>query len=106
MLVLDSVGGSVRVDNARHNGMRDLIVGNDGRWTWNGKTYVDTRAAPDVRIPANRAAVKPKPAPKVVAPAPAPAKPEPPQVELPKVAPPAPEAPKPETAPKIPPAPG
>jgi hypothetical protein len=43
--VLDSVGGAVKVDSARHNGMRDLIVGNDGRWTWNGQVYVDTRRA-------------------------------------------------------------
>ncbi len=72
VLVLDSVGGSVGVDSARHAGQRDLIVGNDGRWIYNGTTYVDTRTAPDVRTPAKRAAVKPvarKPAPKAETPA-------------------------------------
>jgi hypothetical protein len=83
VLVLDSVGGTVSVDSSRHNGLRDLIVGKDDRWIWNGKTYVDTRSAPDIRIP-------PKAAPKPPKPKPAPAKPEAPPAEAPK-----PEAPEP-----------
>ena len=104
VMVLDSVGGSVSVDSARHNGMRDLIVGNDGRWTWNGKTYVDTRAATG-RTPSRPATPKPpavKPvAPKVESPVIEAPKPEAPKPEAPK-----PEAPKAEPKPASPPAPG
>lgn len=60
VLVLDSIGGSVGVDRTRHNGMRDLIVGHNGRWTWSGKTYVDTRSSPNVKIQ-SKAAMRPKP---------------------------------------------
>ncbi len=48
--VLDSVGGTIKVDNARHGGMHDLLVGGDGRWVWNGKKYVDTTTAPEVNL--------------------------------------------------------
>ena len=94
VLVLDSVGGAVRIDSVRHNGLRDLIVGNDGRWTWNGKTYVENRAAPPARV-APKPAAKP-PAPSEPAKA-EPVKPEAPQPEAPKPELPAPEAPKPAT---------
>jgi hypothetical protein len=54
VIVLDSVGGAISVDSTRHNGMRDLLVGSDGRWIWNGKTYIDTSHAPDLKIPPKR----------------------------------------------------
>lgn len=105
VLVLDSVGGSVSVASARHNGLRDLIVGHDGRWIWNGTTYAETRAAPERTAPrpaapkppvAKPPAVKPA-APKVESPATEAPKPEAPKSEAPKSETPKSETPKSET---------
>lgn len=49
-LVLDSVGGVIQVDSARHGGMRDLIVTGNDRWIWNGRAYVDTKPAANVDL--------------------------------------------------------
>ena len=43
--VLDAVGGAIKVDSRRHGGMRDLVVGGDGRWIWTGSAYRDTSPA-------------------------------------------------------------
>lgn len=90
VLVLDSVGGSVRLDSARHNGLRDLVVGQDDRWIWDGKTYVENRLAPPVRT-------LPKPASKAAAPKPNPPS-EPIKPEAAKPDAPKPNAPIPEPA--------
>jgi hypothetical protein len=56
-VILDSIGGSIEADTARHGGMRDLVVDHTNRWTWNGKVYVQTRVGPKARL-----APPPKPA--------------------------------------------
>jgi hypothetical protein len=107
LVVLDSVGGTISVDSARHNGLRDLIVGKGSRWIWNGKTYVENGSATQPRPTAKPA---PKPQPKPTAPdttkpdttkpdaaKPDAAKPDAP-VGAPKSEPPKPEAPKPATS--------
>ncbi len=42
VVILDSIGGSIEVDQVRHGGMRDLLVDHTNRWQWNGKRYVQT----------------------------------------------------------------
>ncbi len=40
-LVLDSVSGAISVLPSRHNGMHDLLIDKNDRWTWNGTAYQD-----------------------------------------------------------------
>lgn len=54
-LVLDSVGGAIKADSVRHGGMRDLVVGGDGRWVWNGSAYRDTRPSANPHLRRNGA---------------------------------------------------
>lgn len=49
-VVLDSVGGKVSVDSARHGGMRDLVVAGGGRFVWDGTRYQNTRPAAKVDL--------------------------------------------------------
>ena len=44
--VLDSVSGPIRVMPQSNDGMHDLLVGRNDRWTWSGGGYRDTLAAP------------------------------------------------------------
>ncbi len=44
--VLDSVSGPIRVMAQSHDGMHDLLVGHNDRWSWAGHGYQDTLAAP------------------------------------------------------------
>jgi hypothetical protein len=53
-VVLDSVGGVIKVDSVRHGGMRYLLVDGDGRWVWNGSTYRDTRPAAKIDLKPKR----------------------------------------------------
>ena len=46
--VLDSISGPIRVDARRHDGMADLIVGDNDRWVWTGSSYADTVGAPPI----------------------------------------------------------
>lgn len=48
--VLDAVSGTVVVQAADHAGMHDLVIGRNDRWTWNGRVYADTIAAPQVDL--------------------------------------------------------
>ena len=48
--VLDGVSGPVALDTRRHNGVRDLMVGEGERYTWTGTTYANTRPAPAVSL--------------------------------------------------------
>lgn len=45
-LVLDSVSGAISVLPSRHNGMHDLLIDKNDRWTWNGSGYQDGAPAP------------------------------------------------------------
>ncbi len=45
-LVLDSVSGAISVLPSRHNGMHDLLIDKNDRWTWNGSSYQDGAPAP------------------------------------------------------------
>ena len=61
--VLDSVSGPIRVMKQSHDGMHDLAVGRNDRWTWAGHGYQDTLAAPALlglkrSVEQHRAAVK------------------------------------------------
>ncbi|GBQ93159.1 hypothetical protein [Asaia krungthepensis] len=52
-LVLDSVSGAISVLSSRHNGMNDLLIDKNDRWTWNGTIYQDgaPAAAPQKAAP-------------------------------------------------------
>ena len=61
--VLDSVSGPIRVMPQSHDGMHDLLVGRNDRWTWSGNGYKDTLAAPPLlglkrSVEQHRAAVR------------------------------------------------
>jgi len=60
-LVLDSVSGAISVLPSRHNGMHDLLIDKNDRWTWNGTTYQDGAPAP---VPQKAAPKKTDDAPK------------------------------------------
>ncbi|GBR49316.1 hypothetical protein [Neokomagataea thailandica] len=44
--VLDSVNGDISVLGTSHRGMRDLQVGRNDRWVWDGSQYQDTLNSP------------------------------------------------------------
>lgn len=44
--VLDSVNGDISVLGTNHRGMRDLQVGRNDRWIWDGTQYQDTLNSP------------------------------------------------------------
>jgi len=46
--ILDSVSGTINVLKSQHNGLHDLLVGKQDKWTWDGHTYQDTMAAPAI----------------------------------------------------------
>ena len=48
--VLDAVSGRVVVEAAQHDGMHDLMVGQNDRWVWKGHAYADTLPAPQVDL--------------------------------------------------------
>ncbi|WP_205880256.1 hypothetical protein [Lichenicoccus roseus] len=61
--VLDSVSGPIRVMPQSNDGMHDLLVGRNDRWTWSGGGYRDTLAAPPLTglkrsVEQHRAAVR------------------------------------------------
>ncbi|QDH15517.1 hypothetical protein E3E11_06280 [Oecophyllibacter saccharovorans] len=40
--VIDSVNGGMSILPTRHQGLYDILIDNDDKWIWNGKTYQDT----------------------------------------------------------------
>ena len=59
--VMDGVSGQIVVDPAEHRGMHDLLVNQQDRWVWNGKTYADTLPAPQVDLRPRRRPMHPRP---------------------------------------------
>ena len=60
-LVLDSVSGAISVLPSRHNGMHDLLIDKNDRWTWNGASYQDGAPAPAASsAPKKKAPAAPK----------------------------------------------
>ncbi|QDH17276.1 hypothetical protein [Swingsia samuiensis] len=45
---LDGINGDISVLPTKHKGMKDLLVGRNDRWIWNGHEYQDTLNAPPV----------------------------------------------------------
>ena len=59
--VVDTVSGPIVVDTQRHNGMRDLIVNDRDRWTWDGRAYVNSRPAPPPPASLRNRQARPRP---------------------------------------------
>lgn len=67
--VVDSVG-TIAVKASVHGGMHDLLIGKGDTWIWNGRTYADTRPAPQVDLTPRQGPARPRTPPTKSHPAP------------------------------------